>query len=184
MSLLRHFVSQSADATLMIPDFSAKSTKKYIKLDPSSLQTEAAQVELCERLAARISQSEELQSQVDEIEQSDSASTDALQALRQLQEQQVFGTDSSAEQQESASTNSVSSSQPAQANASEAWSSKQSATAGAPFEVGVRQREQQNIVQGKMVHSRKKASLSHCLLMQAMINCRSIMYAIHLSFSM
>jgi len=160
MSLLRHFVSQSADATLMIPDFSAKSTKKYIKLDPSSLQTEAAQVELCERLAARISQSEELQSQVDEIEQrseqSDSATTDALQALRQLQEQQVFGTDTSAEQQESASTNSVSSSQPAQANASEAWSSKQSATAGAPFEVGVRQREQQNTVQGKMVHSRTK----------------------------
>ncbi len=160
MSSVRDSVWHSADATLMIPDFSAKSTKKYIKLDPSSLQTEAAQVELCERLAARISQSEELQSQVDEIEQrseqSDSATTDALQALRQLQEQQVFGTDTSAEQQESASTNSVSSSQPAQANASEAWSSKQSATAGAPFEVGVRQREQQNTVQGKMVHSRTK----------------------------
>ena len=159
MSSVRDSVWHSADATLMIPDFSAKSTKKYIKLDPSSLQTEAAQVELCDRLAARISQSEELQSQVDEIEQrseqSDTATTDALQALRQLQEQQVFGTDTSTEQQESASTNS-SSSQPAQASASEAWSSKQSATAGAPFEVGVRQREQQNIVQGKMVHSRKK----------------------------
>lgn len=161
MSLLRHFVSQSADATLMIPDFSAKSTKKYIKLDPSSLQTEAAQVELCERLAARISQSEELQSQVDEIEQSDSASTDALQALRQLQEQQVFGTDTSTEQQESASTSAASSSQSAQANASEASSTKQSATAGAPFEVGVRQRGQQNIVQGKMIHSRKKPPCRH-----------------------
>ncbi|KAL0040752.1 hypothetical protein WJX79_004303 [Trebouxia sp. C0005] len=31
------------DATLMIPDFSAKSTKKYIKLNPSLLQAEAAQ---------------------------------------------------------------------------------------------------------------------------------------------
>ena len=160
----------------MIPDFSAKSTKKYIKLNPSLLQAEAAQVELCERLSARVSQSEELQSQVDEIEQrseqSDSASTDALQALRQLQEQRVFGTDTSSEQQESASTNSASSSQPAQANASDAWSSKQSAMAGTPFEVAVTQREQQNIVQGKMVHSslpvtllvdvgNDKASLNH-----------------------
>lgn len=119
-------------------------------------------MELCERLAARVSQSEELQSQVDKIEQrseqSESASTDALQALRQLQEQQAFGTDTSAQQQESASTSSASSSQPAQANASEAGSSKQSAMAGTPFEVGVTQREQQNIVQGKMVHSRTKPS--------------------------
>lgn len=159
---VKDFVWHSADATLMIPDFSAKSTKKYIKLNPSLLQAEAAQAELCERLAARVSQSEELQSQVDEIEQrseqSDSASTDALQALRQLQEQQVFGTDTSAEQQELPSTNSASSSQPAQAHANEAWSSKQNPTAGTPFEVGVTQREQQNIVQGKTFHTSTKPS--------------------------
>ncbi|DBA67334.1 TPA: hypothetical protein ACH3X2_001631 [Trebouxia sp. C0005] len=153
------------DATLMIPDFSAKSTKKYIKLNPSLLQAEAAQVELCERLSARVSQSEELQSQVDEIEQrseqSDSASTDALQALRQLQEQRVFGTDTSSEQQESASTNSASSSQPAQANASDAWSSKQSAMAGTPFEVAVTQREQQNIVQETLEMWQRKAVLEN-----------------------
>ena len=162
MSSVRDFVWHSADATLMIPDFSAKRTKKYIKLDASLSQAEAGQLELCERLAARISQSEELQSQVDEIEQrseqSDSASTDALQALRQLQEQQALGTDTSAEQQEPASPNFAPSSQHAQANASEAWSSKQSATAGTPVEVGVTHQEQQNIVQGKMVHPRTKPS--------------------------
>lgn len=153
------------DATLMIPDFSAKRTKKYIKLDASLSQAEAGQLELCERLAARISQSEELQSQVDEIEQrseqSDSASTDALQALRQLQEQQALGTDTSAEQQEPASPNSAPSSQHAQANASEAWSPKQSATAGTPVEVGVTHQEQQNIVQETLEMWQRKAVLEN-----------------------
>lgn len=154
-----------ADATLMIPDFSAKRTKKYIKLNPSRLQAEPAHMELCERLAARVSQSEELQSQVDEIEQrseqSDSASTDALQALRQLQEQQVLGTDTSAQQQELPSTNSALSSQAAQANGSEAWSSKHNATAGTPFEVSVTQREQQNIVQETLELWQRKAVLEN-----------------------
>ncbi|KAL0055785.1 hypothetical protein WJX82_004303 [Trebouxia sp. C0006] len=47
------------------------------------------------------------------------------------------------------------------ANASEASSTKQSATAGAPFEVGVRQRGQQNIVQETLEMWQRKAVLEN-----------------------
>ncbi len=153
------FAGSSADALIMVPDFSAKRKKKVFKLDTASLKAKAAEVQ--ERLSERVAQSEQLQSQVHEIEQSsqqsDSASSEdsrvsALQALHRLQGQQSSSAETTAEDQMSTDMLAASSSQASDTLEGDASSSDEQVTISAdgPIEVGVNLRGEQNTVQGEL----------------------------------
>ena len=144
----------------MLPDFSANRTKKYVKLDVSSIQAEAAKVK--ERLAERVSQSEELQSRVDDVQQSsrqsDPASAsdsrlDALHTLHKLRDQQLSSTDMPAEHQHS--DDAASSSHPADAERSSAsgQGASHSQAEHNPFKVGITQPGKQSLVQGEIMQT-------------------------------
>lgn len=156
-----------ADACLMIPDFSANRTKKYVKLDVSSIQAEAAKVK--ERLAERVSQSEELQSRVDDVQQSsrqsDPASAsdsrlDALHTLHKLRDQQLSSTDIIAEHQHSDDDASSSQSADAERSAS-GQGANHSRAEDNPFKVGITQPGKQNLVQETLDMWQRKAVLEN-----------------------